>query len=425
MNEERKRRIQIELEDMHTTLMFFVRWSIYSLIAGLIGGALGASFLYLINAVTALRGRESWLLLCMPLAGLLIVFLHVVYRERGNKGTNIVLDSVTKGTPVDKPIAPLIYISTILSHLVGASVGREGAALQIGGGLGDFLGRRLRFDEKDRKLAVMAGMSAVFAAVFGTPVAAAVFPIEVISVGIMHFSALVPCIFSSFIAYEFAGMLGAEYEHFAVSGIPVFGASPVLRLILLGILCGILARLFCFMLHAADHLYSRLTKGPYVRILLASVIFIALTLLVRTDLYMGSGTVLIERAIAGEEIPYAAFFLKMVFTAIALGGKFKGGEIVPTLCIGAAFGWLFGTLTGFSPSLCAACGMAALFVGVTNCPMATLLISLELLSTEAMPFYSIVIAVSYCFSGYASLYQSQRIMYSKTKLSFINFRKEG
>lgn len=422
MREELKKWFRMECEDTRTTLLYFIRWGIYSLLAGLLGGAIGASFIRFIQYVTTLRKENPWILFCMPFAGLLIVFLHIIYKERGNKGTNLVLESVTDGKPVDKPIAPLIYICTILSHLVGASVGREGAALQIGGGLGDYLGAKLHFDEKSRKLAVMAGMSAVFAAVFGTPVAAAVFPIEVISVGIMHFSALVPCIFSSFIGYEFALFLGAGYEHFTVTGIPAFGLVPVLQLILLGILSGLVARIFCFTLHFSNQLYGRITKNPYLRILLASVIFIALTLPLRTDLYMGSGTELIELAIAGEQIPYAAFAFKILFTAIALGGKFKGGEIVPTLCIGACFGWLFGMLTGFSPSLAAACGMAALFVGVTNCPIATLLISLEMLSTEAMPFYSIVIAVSYCFSGYASLYASQRIMYSKTELSFINKR---
>lgn len=401
------------------SLFYFLRWTCFSLIIGVLGGLIGGSFSQLIQYVTGLRQAHTWLLFCMPLAGVIIVWLYSLFRERGYRGTNVVLDAITTEQPVDKPIAPLIYVSSILSHLVGASAGREGAALQMGGGLGEFVSRLLRMESRDRKIAVMAGMSAVFAGVFGTPIAAAVFPIEVVSIGIMHYSALVPCIFAAFIGHAVSAGIGTGFEAFIITEIPAFNLRSVLLIVLLGLLCGIVAQLFCFCLHFADKLYSKLTPNYYVRILAASVIFIVLTLCVRTDLYLGTSTKLLEDAFAGN-VPYFAFFFKMIFTAIALGGKFKGGEIVPTLCIGASFGCVFGMLTGLSPSLCAACGMAALFVGVTNCPVSTLIISLELLSMEAMPFYSIVIAVAFCFSGYASLYQSQRIMYSKTKPLFLN-----
>ena len=425
MNEEDRQRPLKKSESNLTkteffgNLLFFIRWAVFALIAGALGGVIGASFVKLIKWATEMRVSHAWLLFCMPVAGVLIVFLHECLNEKGNRGTNLVLEAVTGDKPVDKPIPVLIYVSTVLSHLVGASAGREGAALQIGGGLGGFVGGLFHLDEKDRKVAVMAGMSAVFAAVFGTPVAAAVFPIEVISVGIMHFSALVPCVFSAFVGYYVSLSLGISFESFAVAEIPAFSVKSAALIILLGVLCGLCAQFFCRLLHLANRLYSRYTPNSYVRIITASIIFILLTLLVRTDLYEGTSMAIIERSLAGH-IVYEAFFLKMIFTAIALGGKFKGGEIVPVFCTGAALGCTFGSLAGFAPSLCAACGLAGLFAGATNCPVSTLLIALEMLSPEAMPYYSLVIAVSFLFSGYTGLYESQRIMYSKTRPQFIN-----
>lgn len=406
-------------DDWMQNVTYFIKWSFFSVIAGLPGGVIGALFVRLIRLATETRTAHGWLLFCMPLAGVLIVWLHERFHVAGNRGTNLVLESVTGEKPIDRQIPPLIFVSTVLSHLVGASCGREGAALQIGGGLGGFLAQGIALDEKDQKIAVMAGMSAVFAAVFGTPVAAAVFPIEVISVGVMYFSALVPCIFSAFIGCAISGMLGTEFESFLIAEIPAFDMKAAALTILLGILCGLCAQFFCRTMHAAEHLYSRFFKNTYLRILAASGIFICLTLLCGTTLYEGASTEIIERSLSGS-IGYEVFFLKTIFTAIALGGKFKGGEIVPVFCVGASFGCAFGELLGFSPELCAACGIAGVFVGATNCPISTLLIALEMLAPEGLPFYSLVIAVSYVFSGYTGLYGSQRIMYSKTESRFIN-----
>ena len=412
-------------EDFFNNLTFFIKWGMFSIITGFVGGCVGAAFVHLILWATGTRQHHPWLLFCMPIAGILIIWLHQIFGERGNRGTDLVLESVTGDKPIDSQIPPLIFVSTILSHLVGASAGREGAALQMGGGLGGFVASRFGFgfEERDRKIAVMAGMSAVFAAVFGTPVAAAVFPIEVISVGIFHFSALVPCILSAFIGYNVSLLFGVTFEAFSISSVPVFSLGSAGIIILLGILCGLCSQLFCRLLHLANNLYSRYTPNSYARILLASAIFITGTLLVGTDLYEGTSTAIIERSLAGN-IPYEAFLLKMLFTAIALGGKFKGGEIVPVFCVGAAFGCAFGNLIGFSPELCAACGLAGVFAGATNCPVSTLLIALEMLSHEGMPFYALVIAISFLFSGYTGLYSSQRIMHSKTSPLFLNRKAE-
>ena len=302
---------------------------------------------------------------------------------------------------------------------MGGSSGREGAALQLGGSLGNLFGNAIHLDEKDKKIAIMCGMSAVFSALFGTPVAAAIFPLEVISIGVLYYAALVPCIFSSFIGVGIARYLGIAGEHFTVLSIPAISVSSVGWIIFLSALCAGVSIVFCLMLHGAEHTYRKIFPNPYVRILAASAIFILLTLLIGTRDYCGSSMPLIERSMEGE-IGYEAFFLKMLFTAIALGAGFKGGEIVPTLCVGAAFGCAFGQITGFAPSLCAACSMAALFAGVTNCPISSLVIALELFGYEGMEYFSIAIAVAFALSGYYGLYASQKFVYSKTKTEFIN-----
>ena len=276
-------------------------------------------------------------------------------------------------------------------------------------------------DEKDKKIAIMCGMSAVFSALFGTPVAAAIFSLEVISIGVLYYAALVPCIFSSFIGVGIARCMGLPGEHFTVLSIPPVHISSVGWIILLSAVCAVVSIVFCLMLHGAEHTYKKLLPNPYVRILAASAIFILLTLLIGTRDYCGSSMPLIERSMEGE-IRYEAFILKMLFTAIALGAGFKGGEIVPTLCVGATLGCAFGEITGFAPSLCAACAMTAMFAGVTNCPITSLVIALELFGYEGMEYFSIAIAVSFALSGYYGLYASQKFVYSKTKTEFVNRR---
>ena len=258
----------------------------------------------------------------------------------------------------------------------------------------------------------MCGMSAVFAALFGTPVAAAVFCIEVISVGIFYYASLVPCVFASFIGSYVAGKLGLPLAHYNVLQVPEFSPVTGLKIILLGMCCALISILFCVILHRTEHIMRRRVKNPYLRILPASGILMLLGIVLHTEDYFGIGGTVIGSAVKGDAHWYA-FLLKMLFTAVTLGGGFKGGEIVPSFFIGATFGCVFGHAAGISPSLCAAVGMIALFCGVTNCPLASLFISAELFGLDCVPYCLLVIAVSYLLSGYYGLYRTQRFYYSK------------
>lgn len=249
--------------------------------------------------------------------------------------------------------------------------------------------------------------------------AAAIFSMEVVSVGIMHYSALVPCVISSLVAHGIALHFGVSQEMFPITDVPDFTIASAVRLSVLAILCALVSILFCIMLHQAGHLYQKYLKNPYLRAAAGGCIIIVLTLLVGNQSYNGTGISTIAQCIDGTVRP-EAFFLKMLFTALTLGAGFKGGEIVPTFFIGASFGCLFGNLIGFSPSMCTAIGMTAVFCWRHQRRSSSLLISFELFWLQRKPFFLLAIAFSYMLSGYFGLYSSQKIMYSKYKTNYIN-----
>ena len=396
-----------------------VKWVIFAILSGLVIGGAGTLFYFCMSLVTLVRTKNPEIIFLLPIGGLIIVGCYRLLHDEKDTGTNLVLSAIHSGDNLPLRMAPLIFISTLITHLFGGSAGREGAALQLGGSIGNGLGRLFRFDEKDKHIMIMCGMSAAFSALFGTPMAAAIFSMEVVSVGIMHYAALVPCVISSLVAHAVASSFGVSQELFPIASIPAFHISSAVMISVLAILCAGESILFCVMLHQSEYLYKKFFKNPYVRVFVGGCIIIVLTLLVGNQNYNGTGIQIIAQCIDGTVRP-EAFFLKMVFTALTLGAGYKGGEIVPSFFTGAAFGCLFGNLTGFSPTLCTAVGMTAVFCGVTNCPITSLLISFELFGYDGMPYFLLAVAFSYMLSGYFGLYHSQKIIYSKYKTNYIN-----
>lgn len=398
-----------------------LRWIVLSGITGIVLGLLGGAFIICINEVTAVREANPWMIYMMPAAGLLIV---AVYKfDKYGTGTNCVLEGIHSGTYVPLRMAPLIIISTIITHTVGGSAGREGAALQLGGSIGGSLGSIMKLDEYDKKIMIMCGMSGAFSALFGTPLTATVFSMEIISVGIMQYAALVPCAIAALVAEKVAVSIGAVSVSFSLPvGLDVSAKGFVL-IGVFAVVCAAVSILFCKMLHQTDKAMKKYLPNPWIRVVAGSAAIILLTVVLGTTEYLGTGMDVIVRALNGETVA-AAFLLKMVFTSITLGSGFKGGAIIPSLFVGATLGCLFGEIAsmaaGPAPAIFAACGMAAIFCGVTNCPITSMLLSLELFGMEYMPYFLIVVAISYMESGYFGLYESQKLMYSKTKLKFIN-----
>lgn len=397
-----------------------VRWILFAVLSGIVIGLAGTAFGYGMNAVTAIRLHHSWLIFLLPAGGVIIVALYYLLHNEKDTGTNLILAAIQSNENIPLRMAPLIFISTLITHLFGGSAGREGAALQLGGSIGHALGKLFRFRDKDKHIMIMCGMSAAFSSLFGTPLAAAVFSMEVVSIGIMQYAALVPCVISALIAHGITLYFGIIPETFELGAIPEFSVKTALIIGIFAVLCAVVSVIFCVLLHTTERLYRRFFKNAYLRAAVGGGIVIVLTLLSGSQYYNGTGMNIIEQCFTTGTVFPLAFFLKMIFTAATLGAGYKGGEIVPSLCIGAAFGCLFGNLSGFSPVLCSAVGMGAVFCGVTNSPISSLLICFELFGFEGMPYYLIAIALSYMTSGYYGLYSSQKIMYSKYRAEYIN-----
>lgn len=407
------------LVPVRANLASFCRWLMVAAAVGLVVGAAGSAFYYLLHWVTDLRTKHGWLVWLLPFGGLLIVGCYRLSKVETPKGTNLVLAAVRSGEPLPARMAPLIFVSTVLTHLFGGSAGREGAALQLGGSLGTLVGRWLKLDDDCKKIVIMCGMSAGFTALFGTPVAATVFSMEVISVGVMYYAALVPCVVSAVVAYALAGRLGIPPEALSIQTVPAFALSTVLRVLLLGVLCAGISVVMCAAFHQANRLFRQYLPNQYLRAFSGGVLVLLLMLVFQTRDYLGAGMPVIKAAITGQARP-EAFLLKILFTAITLGAGFKGGEIVPSFFVGATGGCLIGRMIGLEPGYAAALGMLSVFCGVTNCPITALVLAFEIFGFVSPKGFLLALASSYMLSGYYSLYSAQKIMYSKMRPKYIN-----
>lgn len=404
-------------------LLAFLKWMMLALVCGLVIGFAGTAFHFCLDFAQRARQTYPWLIWLLPLGGVLITALYRWGGIQNDRGTNFVLIAVRANEKLSFKTAPLIFVSTFFTHLLGGSAGREGAALQLGGSLAAKLGRLLHLDEKDARILTMCGMSAAFSALFGTPVTSAIFSMEVISVGVMYYSAIVPCVVAAIVGNQVAALFGVQPVSFALAGVPELSAPGLARVILLGVLCAVLSILFCVCMHQSAALYKRLIPNKFLCAAVGGLLVALLTLAVGSRDYNGAGMEVIARAVAGQARP-EAFALKLLFTALTLGAGFKGGEIVPAFFTGATFGNVMGKLLGLSPSFGAGLGLVALFCGVTNCPISSLMLSVELFGARGFPFFALVVAVSFMLSGYYGLYSEQKIIYSKFKPEFIDKKAE-
>ena len=394
-----------------------LKWLAVGALVGGVGGFVGAAFHLGVGYATQLRTGHPWVLYLLPLGGVVIVGLYKLCRLEG-AGTNAVIESVHFGKKVPTLLVPLIFVATVITHLCGGSAGREGAALQIGGGIGYRAGTLLHLGEKDLPLATLCGMSGVFSALFGTPLTATVFALEVISVGVLYYAGLIPCITAAMTGYLISLLMGVPPTRFTVA-MPALDAWTMLLVVVLAILCALVSILFCRGLHITEHLAARLVKNSYLRAAAGGAVIIALTLLLGTTDYNGAGMDVITRALNGQADGWA-WLLKLLFTAVTIGCGFKGGEVVPSFFVGATFGCWVGSLLGLSPAFTAAIGLVAVFCGAVNCPIASVVLSVELFGAEGMLYFAMACAISYVLSGYCGLYSSQTILYSKLRAEFIN-----
>lgn len=412
--------VERKLKSAWNYIQVFVKWVVISAITGILGGLIGSLFGTTLQLANDLSANIWWLVFLLPVGGVVIVAIYKLFKLETDPGTNCVIEAIRTEKSVPWAMAPSIFVGTFITHLLGGSAGREGAALQLGGSLGSTVGKLLHLDEKDMHLAVLCGMSGLFSALFGTPVTATFFALEVISVGVTYYSALVPCLISSIVSFAIAMKLGVSELHFDISNaIPQLGFVSMAQVIALSAGCAVVSILFCVTMHKTPHLMKKLFKNDYLRVIAGGLIIIALTFIVGCRDYNSAGSHIIGNAISGEAKP-EAFLLKIIFTAITIGCGYKGGEIVPTLFIGSTFGCVVGAFLGLDPSFGAAIGMICLFCGVVNCPLASIVLSVEMFGAEGLILFAVGCAVSYMLSGYYGLYSSQKILYSKLKAEYIN-----
>ena len=395
-----------------------LKWLAVGALVGGVGGFVGAAFHLGVGYATQLRTGHPWVLYLLPLGGVVIVGLYKLCRLEG-AGTNAVIESVHFGKKVPTLLVPLIFVATVITHLCGGSAGREGAALQIGGGIGYRAGTLLHLGEKDLPLATLCGMSGVFAALFGTPLTATVFALEVISVGVLYYAGLLPCITASLTGYYIATLMGVAPTRFAVA-MPELNWPTLGLVTALAVGCALVSILFCRGLHITEHLAERWLKNSFLRAAAGGLVIVLATLALGTTDYNGAGMDVIQRAVEQGQADGWAWLLKLAFTAVTIGCGFKGGEVVPSFFVGATFGCAAGGLLGLPPSFAAAVGLVAVFCGAVNCPIASVILSVELFGAGGLAYFTAACAVSYLLSGYCGLYSSQTILYSKLRAEFIN-----
>ncbi len=411
--------ILLKLKRMGKYITVFLKWLMLSIITALVCGGAGCLFHMLIELATDFRSEHNFIIWFLPVGGVVIVFLYHIFKLEKIGGTNYVINSIRKDGKVPFTMAPGILTGTVLTHLLGGSAGREGAALQLGGSLGSSLGRIFKLDDKDMHVIVLCGMSAVFTALFGTPLTAVVFVMEVISVGVIYDSAIMPCVFSSVFTYYITLILNIHPVNYILNDIPAISPVSLIQSIALGVIFAVASIFLCVSFSKGEALLEKVIKNDYIRAAAGGLAIALLTLLFGTD-YNGSGMGIVDNAILNGTARPEAFLLKLLFTVITLGCGFKGGEIVPTFFVGATLGCTIAPLIGMDPGFGAALGLVGVFCGATNAPIASMLLSIELFGVEGLPYFIIICSASYMLSGYFSLYKSQIIVYDKLKAVFIN-----
>lgn len=390
----------------------FLKWVFLGTVIGIIGGLLGAGFHYALYFMTHLRGEHNWLIFLLPLGGLMSVGIYRLFGLRNNRGTNEIIDAILDDKEVSPMVAPVIFLASSITHLFGGSAGREGAALQLGGSVASVLGKLLKLKDKDKTVLIMSGMSAVFAGLFGTPLTATIFCMEFESVGTLFTPALLPCYLAAFVASRVSFALGVHAETYILDTAAALNFGNIGGFAVLAVLVSLLGILMCKVFHEAEHLAAHHLSNPFVRIAAGGAVITVLTLLVGDHRFNGAGMDMALSAVAGKTDWYS-FAMKMIFTAVTLAAGFKGGEIVPTFCIGATFGCLAGGILGLDAGLAGAMGLVGLFCCATNSPLASIVLSVEMFGGANLYLFALTCVICFVLSGHSGLYASQIIQFRK------------
>lgn len=389
-------------------------------------GLMVALFLWLLDLATVARWEHGWLIYLLPLAGLCITWLYHSYGKNAGKGNNLIMEEIHQpGGGVPARMTPLILCTTILTHLVGGSAGREGTAVQMGGSIAAVFSKWFRLDQTKKRMLLMCGMSAGFGAVFGTPVAGAIFALEVLNVGKIKFDALIPCLMAGIIADITCTATGIQHTSYHISflesGTTFFQSIHVdlmllMKVTLAGIVFGLVGYLFSTLSHVTKDTVSRYIPNKWLVPVLGSLLILGISFLLGTNDYLGLGVtskdphgISIVNAFKSGSTGYFSWFWKLLLTIITLNMGFKGGEVTPLFFIGATLGNTLAVLTGAPIDLFAGLGFIAVFAGATNTPLACTMMGVELFGTDHVLYYAVACFMAYYFSGHTSIYHAQKM----------------
>lgn len=395
-------------------------WTIVLLMMAVAVGSASAFFLWALDAVTRVRFSYPGLLFLLPIGGLFVGALYQIYGKSASGGNNLLIDEIHQpGAGVPKRMAPLILIGTLVTHLFGGSAGREGTALQMGGGIAATFARILKLDAAHVRILLMAGVAAGFGSIFGTPVAGAVFALEVLIVGRVQYDALIPCFFAAVLADWTCRMWGIGHTHYQVD---VQAAASAIdfrlmgKVVLAAVAFGLASRLFSTLSHRLGDAFKTYIPRPEFRPVVGGFLIIGLFFLAGTGDYLGLGVlgnrpdaITLPAMFTSTDIPVSAWAWKLLFTVVTLSAGFKGGEVTPLFFIGAALGNTLAFALGAPVDLFAALGFVAIFAGATNTPLASTFLGMELFGAGNGLYIATACIIAFRCSGSRGIYTAQRL----------------
>jgi H+/Cl- antiporter ClcA len=410
MNAFKKR---LELSDSPKLLKYFLKWLSLSLISGLFVGSASALLLVSLFWATDTREANKWIIWLLPIGGLVVGLMYHYWGKNVVKGNNQLIDELHKPKDIIPfKMAPLIYVGTVITHLFGGSAGREGTAVQMGGAIVDQLSKFLKFHKNDRKILIVMGISAGFASVFGTPLAGAIFALEVMVIGRMRYDAIIPSFLAAIIADYTCTAWGVPHTQYHIDVVPDMSLIGFLIDIVSGIFFGVVSTFFSKGIRRFQNLAARI-KYPPLRPFFGGIIIAICVFLMGTTKYIGLGIPTIVEAFE-QSLPSYDFAIKILLTTFTIGVGFKGGEVTPLFFIGATLGNALSLFLPLPMALLAGMGFVAVFSGATNTPIACTLMGIELFGIEAGVFIAIACVTAYLFSGNTGIYSSQIIGSAKS-----------
>jgi len=399
-----------------TFILTLAKWVLWGSIIGIVVGSTSALLINLNDFLTDVREANPFTLFFLPLGGIIIGYIYMNHGKGSRKGNDLVLEHIHHGQgEIPLRMGPIVFICTFITHILGGSTGREGAAIQMGASIAEGINRLFKINKIDRTILIISGISGGFGSAFGAPIAGTIFGMEAIAIGKTKYEALIPCFVSSFVGHYVATAWGINHENFIIKNVPDINTINLMKIIGLSIIFGFISVLYSQLRHEIKALSDKYLKNLMLRAFVGGIIIIALTYLIGSRDYLGRGLPMVERAFTGH-VPSFAFLAKIVFTAITMGMGFRGGEVIPLFFMGATLGNTLSPIAGFPPSFLAAIGMISVFSGAANTPISAFLFSIEVFEGQGISYFFIACLISFIFSGHHGIYAAQKIYEPKSRM---------